>query len=144
MHYSRNFFAAIFITALPLAYACKTSEVALTNRVTLGTYQSGRLQNDVTVRVDSLVDSRCPQGVQCIWAGNAVVKATLSKANDQKQVRLVLGPDPANAMSQRSDSTGVVLSGTTYSVVLRDVTPYPKVNQAPTTFPQAVIEVLAQ
>jgi hypothetical protein len=139
MNYSHKSIITFLFAALSVVYACKSPDVALSNRVTLGAYQSGRLQNDVTVRVDSLLDSRCPQGGTCIWAGNATVKATLSKANDYKHVRLVLGPDPANAMSQKSDSTGVVLSGTTYSVVLRDVMPYPKIGSSGPK--QALIQV---
>ncbi|MBO0935326.1 hypothetical protein J2I47_02070 [Fibrella sp. HMF5335] len=140
MHYSHNLSVALFIAALPLAYACKSSEVAPTNRVTLEAYQSARLQNDVTVRVDSLLDSRCPQGVACIWEGNVVVKATLSKSADKQQVRLVLGTDFSNGAGKKPDSTGVVLSGATYSVLLRDVTPYPDVNK-PSQIPKAVIDV---
>ena len=34
----------------------------------------------VTVRFDTVAsDSRCPSGVQCVWAGNALVRAVLSK-----------------------------------------------------------------
>ncbi|HEX6037314.1 hypothetical protein [Longimicrobium sp.] len=37
---------------------------------------------DVTVRFESVAsDSRCPTGVQCVWAGNAVVRAVLSQGN---------------------------------------------------------------
>jgi hypothetical protein len=141
MNYSRNSIAAILIAALPLAYACKSTDLTPTNRVTLAAYQSGRLQNDITIRVDSLLDSRCPEGGVCIWEGNAVVKATLTKEASQKQVRLVLGPDFVNGNRQKSDSTGVVLAGSTYKVILRDVTPYPKINQPSQTATQAVIEV---
>ena len=140
MNHSHRSTTAFLFAGLSLAYACKSSDVVLSNRVTLGAYQSGRLQNDITVRVDSLTDSRCPEGAVCIWEGNAVVKATLSKATDQKQVRLVLGFDFANGSYRKMDSTGVVLSGTTYSVVLRDVTPYPTVNK-PSQIPKAVIDV---
>ncbi|NID09062.1 hypothetical protein [Fibrivirga algicola] len=141
MNHSRKSIAAFLVAALPLAYACKTADVSPTNRITLQAYQSGRVQNDITVRADSVNDSRCPEGVVCIWGGNAVVRATLSKAAEQKQVRLVLGPDPTVGYPQRADSTGVVFAGTTYKVILRDVTPYPsftKPSQSPT---QAIIEV---
>lgn len=143
MNYSQKSIAAFVLAALPLAYACKTApDVTPTNRVTLSAYQSARLQNDVTVRVDSLLDSRCPQGVACIWEGNAIIKTTLSKDSDQKQVRLVLGPDlSAGGTRQKSDSTGVILSGTTYKVILRDVTPYPTVSQPASPTTQAIIEV---
>ncbi|MBO0949025.1 hypothetical protein [Fibrella forsythiae] len=141
MTYSQKSIAAFLFAAVPLAYACKTSDATPTNRVALRAYQSARLQNDVTVRVDSLTDSRCPEGLVCIWAGNAVVKATLSKDTDQKQVRLVLGPDVTNGAQRKSDSTGVVLSGATYKVILRDVTPYPTVNQPSSAATQAVIDV---
>ncbi|WP_375445066.1 hypothetical protein [uncultured Fibrella sp.] len=143
MKYSQKLIAALGVAAITLAYACKTSsEVTPTNRVALSAYQSGRVANDINVRVDSLKDSRCPEGALCIWQGNAVVKATLSKDTDQKQVRLVLGPDPSSTGTrQKSDSTGVVLSGITYKVILRDVTPYPNVNQPSPPATQAVIEV---
>ena len=37
---------------------------------------------DVTVRFESVAsDSRCPTGVQCVWAGNAVVRAVLSQGS---------------------------------------------------------------
>jgi hypothetical protein len=141
MNHSQKTIATFLIAALPLAYACKTTEVSPTNRVTLGAYQSARLQNDVTVRVDSLKESRCPEGAACIWEGNAVVKATLSKDTDQKQVRLVLGLDNVNGKWQKSDSTGVVLAGATYKVILRDVTPYPSITKPSTAPTQAIIEV---
>ena len=141
MNHSRNSIAAFLIAALPLAYACKTTDVSPTNRATLSAYQSARLQNDVTVRVDSLRDSRCPEGAACIWAGNAVVQATLSKETDRQQVRLVLGLDNVNGTWQKADSTGVVLAGATYKVILRDVTPYPSIIKPASAPTQAVIEV---
>lgn len=142
MNHSRNSIAAFLIAALPLVYACKTTDnITPTNRATLSAYQSARLQNDVTVRVDSLKESRCPEGAACIWSGNAVVKATLSKDTDQKQVRLVLGIDNVNGTWQKADSTGVVLAGATYKVVLRDVTPYPSIIKPSPAPTQAIIEV---
>ncbi len=30
-------------------------------------------------------DSRCPQGVDCIWAGNAIVRASVSEASGQRE-----------------------------------------------------------
>ncbi|RYF70606.1 MAG: hypothetical protein EOO39_15390 [Cytophagaceae bacterium] len=142
MTFSQKVIAAFLFAVLPVAYACKTSEVALTNRVALKAYQYARLQNDVTVRVDSLNDSRCPLGANCIWAGSTFVKATLTKDADQKQVRLALGPDTVPGGSQqKSDSVGVILSGATYKVILRDVTPYPSLDQPSSPATQAIIEV---
>ncbi|MEZ0486429.1 hypothetical protein [Fibrella aquatica] len=141
MEYLRPSIAA-FLLLSTLLYACKTAEVAPTNRVALKADQSARLQNNVTVRVDSLTDSRCPEGVTCIWEGNSVVNTTLSKAADKAQVRLILGRDiTAKGNHPRADSTSVVLVGETYKVVLRDVTPYPSVKQPASPATQAIIEV---
>ncbi len=70
-----------------------------------------------------------------------MVQATLSKETDRQQVRLVLGLDNVNGTWQKADSTGVVLAGATYKVILRDVTPYPSIIKPASAPTQAVIEV---
>lgn len=51
--------------------------VATVGDVTLGIGQKGNV-GDLTITVNSIVqDSRCPLGVQCIWAGEVKVNVTL-------------------------------------------------------------------
>ncbi len=120
--------------------ACKSSETVPTNSVSLGMNQSARLSSGVSVRVDSIQDSRCPTGVTCIWAGQAKVNMVLSKDSDSTTIRLILEPGVMAGSPKRQDSTNVTLSSETYKVILRDVNPYP--NTTNQNLPQsAVVEV---
>lgn len=142
MRASLPFFSASLLIGLTIFAACKSDETLPVDRVQLATNQSGRLASGVTVRVDTIQDSRCPQGgdIVCIWEGNAVVSAVLSKDVDSKRVRLVLGDDFGDINNKRPDSTGVSVGGGTYKVILRDVTPFPTGNQ-PVGTKQALIQI---
>ena len=61
-------------------------------------------------------DSRCPEGVNCIWAGNAKVAVKLQKGKSTASVDLNTGVDP-----KRHSYMG-------YEVTLVDLRPYPKVD----------------
>lgn len=133
--------AATLFASATLLFACHDATVAPipANQVKLALNQSARLSSGVSVKVDSLNDSRCPHNADCIWAGNVMLRAVLTKNSDIKPVRLILGQDPANPTNKRPDSTGVVLTGITYKVVLRDVTPYPGSDSAQPK--EALVEV---
>jgi hypothetical protein len=82
-----------------------------------------RVGRQVTIRSEGLridfnavvEDSRCPQGVQCVWAGNAKVLLRLSKAGRRAaSMRLNTGMDPRQA-----DYRG-------YEVKLVGLEPYPQ------------------
>jgi hypothetical protein len=63
-------------------------------------------------------DSRCPEGVQCIWAGNAKVVLKLSKARRRAStMSLNTGADPKQAAYRG------------YEVRLVKLDPYPKENR---------------
>ncbi|GAB4034907.1 hypothetical protein [Spirosoma gilvum] len=113
----------LFVGTLVFA-ACQHSNTDPTDQVSLGLHQSARLGSDLTVRVDSIQDSRCPANATCIWAGQAKVKMLLTKDQDSTAVRLSLGADPGSK-NNRPDSTNVTLSSQTYKVILREVNPYP-------------------
>jgi len=60
-------------------------------------------------------DSRCPEGVQCVWAGNAKVVLRLSKARRRSStMTLNTGTDPKQAAYRG------------YEVRLVKLEPYPK------------------
>ena len=50
-------------------------------QISLGLNQSVTFPDGLTVTVADINDSRCPQGVQCIWAGEVAVTLTLTKGN---------------------------------------------------------------
>jgi|SRR5688572_16609752 hypothetical protein len=74
------------------------------------TLEKGKL----TIKFKSLVgDSRCPQGVACVWAGNAEVILEVSKI----EIALNTALDPNEKVVGD------------YNIQLRDVIPYPKAGE---------------
>jgi len=71
---------------------------------------------DITVRFLEVVeDSRCPKGVDCVWAGRAVIKVELAKpGNEAREFVLEAGNEGSTA----------VFAG--YTVRLRSLSPYPE------------------
>jgi hypothetical protein len=59
-----------------------------------GTVKLGEVHNlgELRLRPDRVVeDSRCPIGVQCVWAGRVVLRATLLGRQGARSVDLTLG-----------------------------------------------------
>ena len=76
------------------------------------TLEKGRLR----IKFKSLAgDSRCPQGVVCVWAGNAEVILEVSK----NEIALNTALDPNEKVVGD------------YNIQLLDVIPYPKVGEEP-------------
>jgi hypothetical protein len=70
----------------------------------------------VTVTFDEVIeDSRCPTGVTCIWAGDAVVKISIKAANGKPGAYTL----HTNSPERQAEHDG-------YRVELMTVTPYPK------------------
>jgi hypothetical protein len=76
---------------------------------------------NIKVSLDSVEDSRCPNGAVCIQAGWAIAKLTFTKGSEQTSQSLkVLGlsnppkPDTVSVFGKK--------------VILYDVAPYPTVN----------------
>ena len=64
--------------------------LAAGNSISLTVHESGQLPSGISVRIDSIQDSRCPAKVQCIWAGRVEVKVLLSQFRNSESVCLVL------------------------------------------------------
>lgn len=107
--------------------ACQSLDKTPFATVSIGVNQSARLVSNVTVRADSIQDSRCPINADCLWVGQARVKLTLSKESESTSVWLALGRDsgPISISSKRPDSTNVLLGSSAYKVILQQVNPYP-------------------
>jgi len=65
-----------------------------------------------------LQDSRCPTGVNCVWAGNGEVAIAVARSN-QKQV--------VKRLNTSSDPKEIVYKG--FKIKLVALNPYPKVNR---------------
>jgi hypothetical protein len=63
-----------------------------------------------------LEDSRCPEGVQCIWAGNARIELAVTRA----------GEDTTSLELNTNDRYPVEAQYLDYTITLIDLKPYPK------------------
>jgi hypothetical protein len=78
--------------------------------------------DQLTFRLTDLTDSRCPANVQCVWAGEAKTAVELELRGQKAQTTLKLGGDRKSA---DSDSVNVAVGGRSFTVLLREVQPYP-------------------
>lgn len=77
----------------------------------------------ISITLTDVQDSRCPSGMQCIWAGYAAVTLQLTDATAAPQTaRLTL---LNNLPTYTRDSVSVTLNRREYWLRLLDVTPYP-------------------
>lgn len=76
------------------------------------------LQEGVSVKVTKIEDSRCPKNVVCVWAGMVKVYFSITENNVTKEASVELYTD-------KEPKTTVELNGTTYSIEVTEVSPYP-------------------
>lgn len=73
-----------------------TTDVSLDQTFTLAPGQSARIPSQgLEVRFDSVSgDSRCPEDVVCVWAGDAAINLTLTKSGQSRAVAIHTTLDP--------------------------------------------------
>jgi Zn finger protein HypA/HybF involved in hydrogenase expression len=75
-------------------------------------------RSKLTIKFVSLVeDSRCPEGANCIWAGNASIKVKVSNARGESKIF---------TLNTNTGAKGDTLGG--YQFNLESLTPHPKTN----------------
>jgi hypothetical protein len=67
-----------------------------------------------TLQIKEITDSRCPQGVECIWAGEVVLKGEWSNGSNKSSVEL------------HSVVKGSQQQPLGYTIQIIDAQPYPK------------------
>jgi hypothetical protein len=79
---------------------------------------AGDLQTLTYVCFESVLsDSRCPEGVQCFWQGNAQARFKFTRSNSD--------PLYFNLNTYAGYTTDTIIGG--YKFTLREVTPYPNI-----------------
>ena len=121
-----QFIAVTALLCLALVAAKAIPPAPLGNSISLAARESAQLSSGVTVRIDSIQDSRCPANAMCIWAGRVEVTVLLSQNTDSQAVNLIL------QAGQQLDTAQVTLGTATYKVVLQGVSPYPGTGLAQT------------
>lgn len=136
-HYVR-FAVGLLLPGSVCLHACQPKEVTTElppDHIVLKAGGSVRLAFGLMVRVDSISDSRCPIGYNCVLAGEASALVTISAETDIQKRRLIAG----YAFKDRRDSLAVQANSAIYKVILRDVTPHPFKDERPEQ--QAVIQI---
>jgi hypothetical protein len=110
---SQDVTAPVQATAAPLAAA--SANVTLDQPFVLRVGQSATVAGEgLTVSFQGVPsDSRCPTGVQCVWAGNAVVQVVLSKDGKAFGAELNTNLEPTS------------VDYLNYNVALVSLAPYP-------------------
>ena len=117
----RSAFKIILIFFVFAGIAC--NEIVLEQTFTIGKESTFRINqlyssNDgvYTLLINKIVDSRCQEGVVCVWAGEVSIvgELTVNKVKSTFEIHSVL------------DGSNVMPSGLTIKLV--DALPYPKIN----------------
>jgi len=113
----KSLFAVLILTLAFGSLTQTNAQTAQTINVRVGK-QMKASRSKITVKFVSLIeDSRCPDDANCIQAGNATIKVTVSKA----------GSDPITFEANTNlGAKGNVYEG--YAIYLTSLTPIPKAN----------------
>lgn len=111
----------ILFSCTPLDTETIAVKPRLQERFTFAVGEIAEVQDEsVRARLDSVPeDSRCPQNVACIWAGNARVRITMTKSGGQKQ-----------QLELNTETEPKAASYLGYRVQLVQLTPLPIAGQA--------------
>jgi hypothetical protein len=80
--------------------------------------QTKAARSKLTVKFVELVeDSRCAEGTNCVWAGNATIKVSIKQ-----------GSDPAEIFEMNTNTGAKGATYGAYAIYLTSLTPTPKAN----------------
>ena len=119
----KTIFKFVLVGVLILSYGCNKQEKV--NTLEIGKVTELRLDETVknfefalSLRVENLYDSRCPNGVECVWEGNASVEFQLTTKKEKYKFIL----DTHNSPNFKNDT---IVEGIKYQLI--DVLPYPDI-----------------
>lgn len=111
----RNVLVVFWVAVFAFGFSTNPVDPKLGEQFDLKLGQQVTVQNEgLTIKFKTVVnDSRCPEGAQCIWAGNAKVTIVVSEIDI--------------ALNTNSDPKQTPYSN--YTLRLITLSPYPKLNQ---------------
>ncbi len=124
------FIATIFfvLATISSVFAHGTKEVKLS--INKQAIASG---SKLKIKLIEIKDTRCPEDVNCVWAGNAVIKFSVSKGTlAAKTFELNTGLDPMSIIYQG------------YEIKIKDITPNRKSAESGKLIEQLVILTIAK
>ncbi|MEO5909555.1 MAG: hypothetical protein ABIP95_01645 [Pelobium sp.] len=87
------------------------------------TYFGSTPENAFKLTIQEISDSRCPEGVNCVWAGEAVVKLSIKNLTDSVAFALKISP----SKNSLPDTLDFNIEKQTYRAILYGVNPYPEI-----------------
>jgi len=113
----KSLFLALILTLAFGGLVQTNAQRAQTVKVMVGK-QAKASRSQVTVKFVSLVeDSRCAEGTNCVWAGNATIKVSIRR-----------GSDPAETFEMNTNEGAKGAAYGPYAINLISLTPVPKAN----------------
>ena len=114
-----------------LSTSCDKDPIQFDSPFELGINESINLPgNGTIITLKSINDSRCPANAYCIRAGNALVKLRMTD-NSGEEVFGELCIGFCDTKMQEEDSIVIRLNKTSYTVILKSVSPYPGTESTP-------------
>jgi hypothetical protein len=84
--------------------------------------------NGLSLTLQSVNDSRCPVNALCVSAGNARIKLRMSdNSGAETFAELCLGF--CDTKNNKEDSATIRLNNTSYTIVLKEVSPFPELGK---------------
>lgn len=134
-----NLLKSVLLCLIVLAVACKKGNVHFNHQLQVFKDQPFKIDDDLSVKLNTINDSRCPKNVQCIWAGNVVVNLSLLKNDKEADTdNLCLGCNP------NSDTKIFDVNGKQYKIKLIEVNPYPDSSNANPDDKASVIVIITE
>lgn len=120
---NKFFCGLILITGITFHTSCKKNNLETGNIKSVTLYNCSEKTIEPYICFDSLIDdSRCPQGVECIWAGTALIKVSFHETNNT-HILLMASLKGFHALSYTNDTT---ING--YRIMFTDLKPYPNLD----------------
>lgn len=130
MNYKLNGFL-LLLAGMLFFSSCKKNALKAINDNSIPLYNcSEKTAGTPYICLDSVFDSRCPLGVECVWSGTAIIQATFHESGNSYTFKMSLQGFPT--LGHTNDTT---ING--YKIGFIKLEPYPDANK-PTPLPQDI------
>ena len=129
-------YTTLLLATSLLLISCKTGSItAQAVEKTIRYHETVSLaeNNPATLTFAEIADSRCPEGANCVWAGDALVDLEIKPAatTEPQRIQMCLGDCrtlyPKNGFRE-ADTTMVNVDNTRYRLILTEIVPYPRIS----------------
>lgn len=121
----RLFISAMILLALPLGMRCQKSWLPADGDIPVALEKCSESRGGVYICLDKVItDSRCPEGAECIWSGDAVIRVRFHEAGNEHAFNMSLYETRVYGYPQDTTVSG-------YRIVFKDLTPHLAIPPSP-------------